>query len=185
MIRYLLLFILLVSGVTGTGGCQKKGVVRPQGVQPFTPVHIEFNGHSKDASVEEMVAKRLFCKECLFIKAAADTGPPAYTLSINYDRRMDLKSLGFVVLSAALAPIDAEFTYTLFVDVLKNGKMLKEYEYTQQTQEETNSAFGEMFYPFYDENGRSEEVFAALIDRFLHDVMRDKPLPLVKSLSAE
>jgi len=100
MFRIFIPFFLVGFMVLFGSGCQKKGVVRPQGVQPFVPVHVEFKGLRKDVSVEKEIAQRLFCTDCLFIRA--DTPPQPYTLIVHYDRRMDLKSLGLVVLSAAL-----------------------------------------------------------------------------------
>lgn len=152
--------------------------MRPENVQPFVPLHVEFSGLKQDISVERELEKLLFCRNCLFLRA--ETNPSAYTLKIEYNRIIDLKSLGFVLLSAALAPMKAEFNYSLRVQVIKDELVLKEYLYTKQNQEDTDSAFGRMFNPFHDVNGRSEEIFSALTDNFLHDILADKPLPQIE-----
>ncbi len=169
-VSFILIFLIFV-----VSGCQRGNTFRPETVQPFVPLYFEFSGRNKDVSVEKELEKLLFCRDCLFLHA--DTIPSAYTLKIEYNRTIDLKSLGFVLLSAALAPIKAEFHYSLRAQVVKDGLVLKEYLYTKQNQEDTDSALGDMFNPFHDENGRSEEIFTALTNTFLHDILADKPLP--------
>lgn len=171
----LFLSCLSFLGAIALSGCQTQGVVLPAHVLPFTPVSIEFVRLREDSEVENIITKHLFCQECLFQKSETEDSP--YCLKIHYDRRMDLKSLGLFFLSAALGPIKAEFTYYLGVQVLENERVIREYEYERITKEYTDSAFGSMFNPFHKANGRSDEIFAELIDNFLQVALIDKPLP--------
>ncbi|AGF77116.1 hypothetical protein UWK_00535 [Desulfocapsa sulfexigens DSM 10523] len=168
---------IIVCLIFFVSGCQKGNVDRPENVQPFVPLRVEFSGLTKDISVERELEKLLFCRNCLFLRAA--TTPSLYTLKIEYNRIIDLKSLGFFLLSAALAPIKADFHYSLRVQVVKDDLVLKEYLYATQNQEYTDSAFESMFNPFHDANGRSEEIFTTLAKSFLHDILADKPLPQI------
>lgn len=178
MLRDILFLTLLTACLWG---CQQSGGAgRLQGSRPFIPVHLVFTGIPEDKSVEREIEKLLFCRDCLFIAAEASQSP--YSLKIKYDRRMvDLKGMVLILLSGGLAALEVDFSYDLQVQVANGDQLLRKYSYLTYTREEWYNVFADIFNPWYDENGRSEEIFTELTNRFLCDVQNDSPLQLKAS----
>lgn len=175
------LWIVLLLCFLGSigGGCQKYTDVQVGQMRPFGAVHIEFSGKPTDKEVEEIIDNQLFGSKGIFSRPGEI--PSLYTLKVTYSRNVGLKGLGYMFLTGALAPIEADFFYSLQMEVLKNDTSMKTYTYTRVTREETSSALESIFNPFHKENGRSVEVYGQLAKKFRAEFIADPLLPPIEN----
>ena len=169
MSRHTLFLILLTACLWG---CQQGRNIPLPEPKPAVPVHLVFTSIPRDKSVEREIKKLLFCRKCLF--TATTSSQALCTLKIKYDRLMiDLKGMSLILISGGLSPLEVDFRYNLLVQLVKEDQLIHEYSYQTYTREEWYNVFADIFNPWYDENGRSEEIFTKLTSKFLHEVHND------------
>ena len=169
--EYLFLLILFI----GLVGCQKTTVFRSSVMEPLGLVRLEFQAQPRDASVEKVIEKRLFCSGCLFLKSSNPY--ERHSLVVEYRHLADAKSLGKFLLSGGMASIeDSRVTYTLKMRFVTEGFLVKEYSYSAVSREKIVGGMECLLNPFCDENGKAEEFFGQLTDEFLEDMLTDCPL---------
>jgi hypothetical protein len=163
---------LLVSAVLTwllSGCAQQQSFIMPEGFSPLGPVTIIFETFTPDPDIEKLITKKLSYPQGPFL--LGEEGEASENLHIFYKRLEDPKSIGLVLLTGGLGPIEADFTYILHVQHLSGENLLQEFHYREQTREDTYSVFADIFNPLYDPKGRSEEIFTLLCDRLLEDVV--------------
>ncbi len=157
--------------------CSPNIFVHSKSIPPFAPVRLELGGAYHDAETEKLIRDELFCKKCLFQEAGSGTEPTPYIIYINYYRIIDPKAFGLVLLTGAMASVEAEFNYGLEISIKKGTRLVVEYIFTKRHVENTDSALDGILNPFHKSNSKSKEVFAELIDTFLQQIYEDSPLP--------
>jgi hypothetical protein len=172
----LCLFLFFCSGALFFA-CSPNTSVHSKSISPFAPVRVEFGGSYHDAETEKLIRDGLFCKRCLFQEAGPGTEPTPYIMNINYYRIIDPKAFGLVLLTGAMASVEAEFNYGLEISLKKGTRLVKEYIFTKRHVEKTDSALDSILNPFHKSNSKSKEVFAELINTFLQQIYEDSPLP--------
>ncbi|WP_163340879.1 hypothetical protein [Desulfopila sp. IMCC35008] len=172
----LCLSLFFCSGVL-TLGCAPRTSLHLKNMRPFTPVRVEFKGTYRDADTEQFIRDRLFCVKCLFKEAEAGAEPTPHSMTIEYYRAIDPKALAQALLTGAMAPVEAEFSYGFEVSLMKGPRMVKEYIFTKRHIEKTDSALDGILNPFHKSNSKSEEVFTELLNTFLQEINEDSPLP--------
>ena len=157
-------------------GCAGPGFRLPEGFSPFGPVNITFESFTPDLETETLLTEKVSYPDGPFLKDVEGKSPER--LHIFYKRQPDLKSMGKILLSGGLGPVEADYTYILHLQHYSGETLLQEYHYLEQVQEETYSTFDDIINPFYDPRGRSEEIFTLLCDRLLQDVVRGNSAPV-------
>ncbi len=62
------------------------------------------------------------------------------------------------------------------MQIIKEDQLLREYSYRSYTREEWYNVFADIFNPWHDENGQSEEIFTELTNKFFSEVQDDSSL---------
>lgn len=157
--------------------CSPNILVHSKNIRPFSPVRLELGGAYHDAETEKLIRDGFFCKRCLFQEAGPGTETTPYIMNINYYRIVDPKAFGLVLLTGAMASVEAEFNYGLEISLKKGTRLVMEYKFTKRHVEKTDSALDGILNPFHKSNSKSKEVFAELIDTFLQQIYEESPLP--------
>ena len=150
-------------------GCGQPGFRLPEDFSPFGPVRISFESPSPDPAIETLLIEKLSHPQGPFLLDQEKKSTEQ--LHVFYKRQPDLKSMGKILLSGGLGPVEAEYSYILHVQHYSGDQALQEFHYQELVREESYSTFDDIFNPLYDPKGRSEEIFTLLCDRLLQDVL--------------
>ncbi len=162
----LLVSVLLTWLLTG---CAQQDFTMPEEFSPLGPVAITFESFTPDPAIETLLINKLGYPQGPFLLNGQ--GDVSERLHIFYKRQPDIKSIGLILLTGGLAPIEADYTYILQALHYSGNNLLRVFHYREQIRENTYSVFDDIFNPLYDPEGRSKEIFTTLCHRLLQDVM--------------